>query len=179
MAKFCEPHMLLYPELRKMMDEAGIPYLLIETEHEGLPMESIRTRVEALVERLPRTRAAERSPNRLTSAPGPDRGPGSLRTTTGSDRSRGWPHRTGGQMIADYWDNIFTAPERGKKVVWYNGGALNPIFQAAGLDWCHGEAFAARLAALHLEGPPAGRAPSTATSTSCAPTRAPTWDAPC
>jgi benzoyl-CoA reductase/2-hydroxyglutaryl-CoA dehydratase subunit BcrC/BadD/HgdB len=54
MAKFCEPHMLLYPELRKMMDERDIPYLLIETEHEGLPMETIRTRVEALVERVSR-----------------------------------------------------------------------------------------------------------------------------
>jgi benzoyl-CoA reductase subunit C len=54
MAKFCEPHMLLYPELRKMMDERGTPYLLIETEHEGLPMETIRTRVEALVERIAR-----------------------------------------------------------------------------------------------------------------------------
>lgn len=54
MAKFCEPHMLLYPELRKMMDQRDIPYLLIETEHEGLPMETIRTRVEALVERISR-----------------------------------------------------------------------------------------------------------------------------
>lgn len=54
MAKFCEPHMLLYPELRKMMDERDTPYLLIETEHEGLPMETIRTRIEALVERISR-----------------------------------------------------------------------------------------------------------------------------
>ena len=38
-------------------------------------------------------------------------------------------------------------------MVWYNGAALNPIFQAAGLEWCHGEAFSARLAAMHLEGP--------------------------
>ena len=60
---------------------------------------------------------------------------------------------SGGQMIADYWDDLFTARERGKQIVWYNGGALNPIFQAAGLAWCHGEAFAARLAAQHLEGP--------------------------
>jgi benzoyl-CoA reductase/2-hydroxyglutaryl-CoA dehydratase subunit BcrC/BadD/HgdB len=43
--------------------------------------------------------------------------------------------------------------ERGSHVVWYNGAALNPIFQAAGLEWCHGEAFSARLAAMHLEGP--------------------------
>src|SRR5260370_7388290 len=73
--------------------------------------------------------------------------------TTGSTVTRMAANRSGGKMIADYWDNIFTAPERGKKVVWYNGSALNPIFQAAGLEWCHGEAFSARLAALHLEGP--------------------------
>ncbi|WP_328611205.1 2-hydroxyacyl-CoA dehydratase family protein [Amycolatopsis sp. NBC_00345] len=61
--------------------------------------------------------------------------------------------RVGGQMIADYWEDLFTARERGKQIVWYNGGALNPMFQAAGLAWCHGEAFAARLAAQRLEGP--------------------------
>jgi benzoyl-CoA reductase subunit B len=58
-----------------------------------------------------------------------------------------------GQMVREYWDRIFTAKERGAHVVWYNGAALNPIFQAAGLEWCHGEAFSARLAAMHLEGP--------------------------
>lgn len=71
----------------------------------------------------------------------------------GSTVSRMQSTRSGGAMIADYWDDIFTARERGKKIVWYNGSALNPIFQAAGLGWCHGEAFAARLAAQHLEGP--------------------------
>ena len=43
MAKFCEPHMLWYPELRKALDAHGVPHLLIETEHEGLPMEAVRT----------------------------------------------------------------------------------------------------------------------------------------
>lgn len=52
MAKFCEPHMLYYPELRKALNAAGVPNLLIETEHEGLPLESVRTRVEALLERI-------------------------------------------------------------------------------------------------------------------------------
>jgi benzoyl-CoA reductase subunit B len=61
--------------------------------------------------------------------------------------------RAGGQLITNYWDNLFQAREQGKQIVWYNGGALNPIFQAAGLAWCHGEAFAARLAAQRLEGP--------------------------
>jgi bcr-type benzoyl-CoA reductase subunit C len=54
--KFCEPHMLYYPELRKGLDAAGIPQLLLETEHEGLPAESVRTRVETLVERTRRRR---------------------------------------------------------------------------------------------------------------------------
>ncbi|HEY1972500.1 MAG TPA: 2-hydroxyacyl-CoA dehydratase family protein [Pseudonocardia sp.] len=54
MVRFCEPHMLYYPELRKRLDERGIPHLLIETEHEGLPVETVRTRVEALLERIRR-----------------------------------------------------------------------------------------------------------------------------
>jgi benzoyl-CoA reductase subunit B len=61
--------------------------------------------------------------------------------------------RMGGQMTKEYWDSIFSAKERGASVVWYNGSALNPIFQAAGLEWVHGEAFSARLAAMHLEAP--------------------------
>ena len=58
-----------------------------------------------------------------------------------------------GGMVKEYWDRLFTARERGAQVVWYNGAALNPFFQAAGIEWCHGEAFGARLAAMHLEGP--------------------------
>ncbi len=55
MVKFCEPHMLYYPELRKRLTEHGVPHLLIETEHEGVPVETVRTRVEALLERIRRT----------------------------------------------------------------------------------------------------------------------------
>jgi len=58
MPKFCEPHMLFYPELRKSLDAADIPQLLVETEHEGIPLESLRTRLEALVERTLRRRPA-------------------------------------------------------------------------------------------------------------------------
>ncbi len=57
MARFCEPHMFHYPELRKALDARGIPHLLIETEHEGLPVETIRTRVEAMIERIRRKQA--------------------------------------------------------------------------------------------------------------------------
>jgi bcr-type benzoyl-CoA reductase subunit C len=55
MVRFCEPHMLYYPELRKRLNERGIPHLLIETEHEGLPVETVQTRVEAMLERIRRT----------------------------------------------------------------------------------------------------------------------------
>jgi benzoyl-CoA reductase subunit C len=56
MPKFCEPHMLYYPELRKRLDAENILQLQLETEHEGLPLESFRTRIEALVERARRRR---------------------------------------------------------------------------------------------------------------------------
>jgi benzoyl-CoA reductase subunit C len=46
--------MLYYPELRKALDTRDIPVLLIETEHEGLAAESVRTRVETFVERIRR-----------------------------------------------------------------------------------------------------------------------------
>ena len=54
MAKFCEPHMLYYPELRKTLLRSQVPHLLIETEHEGLPAESIRVRMEAFLEQIRR-----------------------------------------------------------------------------------------------------------------------------
>src|SRR3546814_17956883 len=71
----------------------------------------------------------------------------------GGPSSRVVSTRSGGKMVKDYWDRRFSARGRGATVVWYNGAALNPMFQAAGIEWCHGEAFGARLAAMHLEGP--------------------------
>ena len=46
--------MLYYPELRKALDAHGVPSLLIETEHEGLPVETLRTKMETFVERIRR-----------------------------------------------------------------------------------------------------------------------------
>lgn len=54
MAKFCEPHMLYYPELRKALEEHDVPSLLIETEHEGIPVETLRTKMETFIERIRR-----------------------------------------------------------------------------------------------------------------------------
>jgi benzoyl-CoA reductase subunit C len=50
MAKFCEPHMYFYPEIKEAFEKHGIPHLLIETEHEEMPMEALKTRVETFME---------------------------------------------------------------------------------------------------------------------------------
>lgn len=62
MAKFCEPLMLYYPELRKALNAREVPELLIETEHEGLATESLRTTVETFVERIRRQRSRRLTP---------------------------------------------------------------------------------------------------------------------
>jgi len=57
-AKFCEPHMYFYPEIREAFDRNGIPNLLIETEHEEMPLEALKTRVETFMEITRRKAAA-------------------------------------------------------------------------------------------------------------------------
>ena len=57
------------------------------------------------------------------------------------------------KMVTAYWENLFTAKEQGKLVCWYEGVAINPLMQAAGIAWCHGEAAAALMAARNEEGP--------------------------
>ena len=58
MAKFCEPHMYYYPEVKEAFEKAGVPHLLIETEHEGMALESLKTRVETFVEVVKHRKAA-------------------------------------------------------------------------------------------------------------------------
>lgn len=58
MAKFCEPHMYYYPEVKEAFEAAGVPHLLIETEHEGMAIEGLKTRVETFVEIVKRREAA-------------------------------------------------------------------------------------------------------------------------
>jgi benzoyl-CoA reductase subunit B len=50
-------------------------------------------------------------------------------------------------LVNQYWEDLFHAKERGQLVCWTEGVAVNPILQAAGIAWCHGEAAAALLAA--------------------------------
>ena len=38
------------PEIKEAFEKHGIPHLLVETEHEGVALESLKTRVDAFVE---------------------------------------------------------------------------------------------------------------------------------
>jgi benzoyl-CoA reductase subunit C len=58
MAKFCEPHMYYYPEVKEAFERRGVPHLLIETEHESMALESLKTRVETFIEIVKRREAA-------------------------------------------------------------------------------------------------------------------------
>lgn len=58
MAKFCEPHMYYYPEVKEAFEKKGVPHLLIETEHEAMAVESLKTRVETFLEIVKRRQAA-------------------------------------------------------------------------------------------------------------------------
>lgn len=58
MAKFCEPHMYYYPEVKEAFERANMPHLLIETEHESMALESLKTRVETFLEIVKRREAA-------------------------------------------------------------------------------------------------------------------------
>lgn len=58
MAKFCEPHMYYYPEVKEAFEKRGVPHLLIETEHELMAIESLKTRVETFLEIVKRREAA-------------------------------------------------------------------------------------------------------------------------
>lgn len=59
MAKFCEPHMYYYPEIKEAFERRGVPHLLVETEHEMTMAEALRTRVESFLEIVRRQSAAK------------------------------------------------------------------------------------------------------------------------
>jgi benzoyl-CoA reductase/2-hydroxyglutaryl-CoA dehydratase subunit BcrC/BadD/HgdB len=52
LAKYCEPHLFSYPFIKKTLTEAGIPHIMIETEHEAMSLEGVRTRLQAFMEIL-------------------------------------------------------------------------------------------------------------------------------
>jgi len=58
MAKFCEPHMYYYPEIKEAFEKHGIAHLLVETEHESMPLEQFKTRIETFLEIIKRRAAA-------------------------------------------------------------------------------------------------------------------------
>jgi len=50
--KYCEPHMFNYPDIKDTFEKTNIPHLLLETEHEVISMESLRTRIESFMEKI-------------------------------------------------------------------------------------------------------------------------------
>ena len=53
--KFCDPHLAEQPVLSEALKEAGIPNIVIETEHRiGPSREQIRTRIQGFLEMLER-----------------------------------------------------------------------------------------------------------------------------
>ncbi len=51
LVKFCEPHALDYPRLKKLLSQANMPHLPIETDHTGATGQ-LRTRLQAFIEML-------------------------------------------------------------------------------------------------------------------------------
>jgi bcr-type benzoyl-CoA reductase subunit C len=51
-AKYCEPHLFLFPFIKEALTKAGIPFLMLETEHEVVSLEGMKTRLQAFIEML-------------------------------------------------------------------------------------------------------------------------------
>lgn len=54
LAKFCEPHYFQYPRIKQQFEQHNLSHLLVETEHEGVPLENLRTKVESFAEMIKR-----------------------------------------------------------------------------------------------------------------------------
>jgi benzoyl-CoA reductase subunit C len=50
MVQYCEAHDFTYPHMRRFLDPAGIPYLMIKTQHEIASVEQTKTRLQAFLE---------------------------------------------------------------------------------------------------------------------------------
>jgi benzoyl-CoA reductase subunit C len=50
--KYCQPHDMYYPYLKQKLQDAGIPEIMIETEHELLSVGQVKTRVQAFIEMI-------------------------------------------------------------------------------------------------------------------------------
>jgi len=52
LVKYCPPHLVYYPDVKRTLASAGIPEIMLETEHEVVSQEQVRTRLEAFAETL-------------------------------------------------------------------------------------------------------------------------------
>jgi len=52
MTKYCPPHLCYYPDVKVKLEDAGIPEVLIEVEHEIISLEGIKTRLQSFAEMI-------------------------------------------------------------------------------------------------------------------------------
>ncbi|MBI4304630.1 MAG: 2-hydroxyacyl-CoA dehydratase [Chloroflexi bacterium] len=52
LVKYCPPHMTYYPDVKRRLAAAGVPELMLETEHEVVSLAQIKTRLRAFIETL-------------------------------------------------------------------------------------------------------------------------------
>lgn len=61
--KYCEAHDYTYPHMRRKLEPEGIPYLMIETEHEMRSKEQTKTRLQAFMEIIEGRKNGEKRAN--------------------------------------------------------------------------------------------------------------------
>lgn len=59
--KFCEPHSFDYPRVKRSLDQAGLPNMLLEVESPDSSIGQLRTRLQAFTEMLSETATSEGS----------------------------------------------------------------------------------------------------------------------
>jgi len=52
LVKYCEPHLFNYPFIKESLSAAGLPHIMLETEHEIVSLEGLKTRLQAFIEML-------------------------------------------------------------------------------------------------------------------------------
>ena len=119
MAKFCEPHYFYYPRIKaRRSKQNDVPHLLIETEHEMLALENMRTQSRDVCRN---DRAAQRS---RRAAPAAYASGLARRNSTMNIAVSEAPQikranrlkatKLNNRMVTDYWEDLFRAKDEGR-----------------------------------------------------------------
>lgn len=52
LVKYCPPLLVYYPDVKRVIDKADLPELMVELDHEQISLESLKTRAQAFVESI-------------------------------------------------------------------------------------------------------------------------------